>query len=150
MTIEDRIIVKPFNELTLSELYELLRLRSDVFVVEQNCAYQDLDGIDYDAVHIFALHEDGRCGACARVFRDASCHSLFRIGRLISKVRGHGLGMRMLLSAIGECTRLGANEIRLHAQQYAIGFYEKAGFSVCSDVFLEDGIPHVEMVMSLK
>lgn len=139
------IKIKEFNELTLNELYELLRLRAEVFVLEQNCAYQDLDGIDYEAVQLFMLDANGLCSACARIYRDRTDAVVMRIGRLIARERGRGDGMRLLLACIDECARLGAKSIRLHAQQYAIGFYEKAGFSVCSEVFLEDGIPHVEM-----
>lgn len=146
----DNVTVKSFNELTPTELYELLRLRVAVFVVEQSCAYQDLDGVDYKALHLFILDETGRCTACARVYRDEAEPNILRIGRLIALERGVGRGMKVLLAAMDECKRLGASEIRLHAQSYAIGFYERAGFSVCSDVFLEDGIPHVEMCFTVQ
>ena len=143
--MESEIIIKSFNELTVGELYELLRLRAEVFVVEQNCVYNDIDGIDRDSVHLFTLDEGGRCTCCARIYRDEADAGVMRIGRLIAKKRGRGDGMRLLLACIRECRMRGAEEIRLHAQQYAVGFYEKAGFTVCSEVFLEDGIPHVEM-----
>lgn len=118
--------------------------------MEQNCAYQDLDGLDYYAVHLFTLDEHGSCLSCARIYRDEADIGIMHIGRLIAKERGKGNGMRLLRVCIDECRRLGASEIRLHAQQYAIGFYEKAGFAACSEVFLEDGIPHIEMKLELK
>lgn len=143
--MESEIIIKTFNELTLNELYELLRLRAEVFVVEQNCAYQDLDGVDHNAVQLFTLDDNGLCTSCARIYPCDAASGVMRIGRLIAKERGRGDGMRLLLACIRECRMRAAEEIRLHAQQYAVGFYEKAGFTVCSEVFLEDGIPHVEM-----
>lgn len=143
--MESEIIIKSFNELTASELYELLRLRAEVFVVEQNCVYNDVDGVDYASLHLFTLDEAGRCTGCARIYRDEAETGVMRIGRLIAMEREKGNGMRLLIACIEECKKFCANEIRLHAQQYAIGFYERAGFSVCSEVFHEDGIPHVEM-----
>lgn len=144
------IHIKRFDDLSLSELYELLRLRAEVFVVEQSCVYNDVDGADYASVHLFTLDDSGRCTSCARIYCDEARESVMRIGRLIAAERGRGNGMRLLLACIEECKGHGAKEIRLHAQQYAIGFYEKAGFSVCSDVFFEDGIAHVEMALMLK
>ena len=127
--MESEIITKSFNEFTVSELYELLRLRAEVFVVEQNCVYNDIDGVDRDSVHLFTLDESGRCACCARIYRDEADAGVMRIGRLIARERGKGNGMRLLRACIDECKRRGAKETRLHAQQYAIGFYEKAGFS---------------------
>ncbi len=141
--------IKRFSELTAKELYEILRLRSAVFVVEQNCVYQDLDGLDQAAVHIFIPNADGSCAACARVCEKADEPGTMQIGRVVSKERGKGLGMAVLRAAIDECRRLGASEVYIEAQQYALGFYEKAGFAVTSEVFLEDGIPHVQMRLAL-
>ena len=141
--------IKVFSELGPSELYELLRLRSAVFVVEQNCVYQDLDGLDQAAAHIFIPNADGSCAACARVCEKADEPGTMQIGRVVSKERGKGLGMAVLRAAIGECRRLGAREVYIEAQQYAIGFYEKAGIAVTSETFLEDGIPHVQMRLGL-
>ena len=143
------ITVKRFDELTLSELYEILRLRCAVFVVEQNCVYQDLDGLDRGAKHLFILDTDGSCAACARVYEKADEPGVMQIGRIISAERGKGLGMAILRAAIEECRKLGAKETYIEAQCYAVGFYEKAGFAVTSETFLEDGIPHVRMRMRL-
>ena len=143
------ITVKRFDELTLSELYEILRLRCAVFVVEQNCVYQDLDGLDQRSLHLFAMGEDGACAACARVYEKADEPGVMQIGRIISAERGKGLGMAILRAAIEECRKLGAKETYIEAQCCAVGFYEKAGFAVTSETFLEDGIPHVRMRMRL-
>lgn len=137
--------IKVFSELSPSELYEILRLRSAVFVVEQNCVYQDLDGLDQGARHIFIPNADGSCAACARVYEKADEPGTMQIGRVVSKDRKKGLGMAVLRAAIEECKKLGAREAYIEAQCYAVGFYEKAGFAVTGEVFLEDGIPHVEM-----
>ena len=140
--------VKRFEELTNGELYEILKLRVDVFVVEQRCAYPDLDGRDRAALHVFC-EEGGEILAYLRVlpegkyFPDAA-----GIGRVIAKRRGAGLGAKILAEGVRAAAgRLGSRRIRLEAHSYAQGFYEKAGFVCCSDEFDEDGIPHVEMVL---
>ena len=103
--------IKRFSELTAKELYEILRLRSAVFVVEQNCVYQDLDGLDEGAVQLFLRRADGSCAACARVCEKADEPGTMQIGRVVSKERGKGLGMAVLRAAIDECRRLGAREV---------------------------------------
>lgn len=142
--------IKSFEELTNRELYALLKLRVDVFVVEQHCAYPDLDGMDNKALHVF-FEEDGELLAYMRILPEGEHYGdAVMIGRVIAARRGVGLGARILAAGI-EAARslLGARRIRLEAQSYAQGFYEKAGFARCSDEFDEDGIPHVEMVLDL-
>ena len=143
------LAVKTFDELTTRELYEILRVRSEVFVVEQTCIYQDIDEKDFDSVHIF-YEEDGRILAYLRVFLMETEENVVRIGRVLTMERGTGLGMKLLLAGM-EAVRekLHAAEIYIEAQSYAIGFYEKAGFRVTSEEFLEDGIPHVKMRVRL-
>ena len=142
--------VKSFDELTARELYEILRLRVDVFVVEQRCAYTELDGLDYMAAHVFYT-DGGGIAAYLRVlppgerFPDAA-----GIGRVIARRRGEGLGAAVLAAGIAAARSMpGVERIRLEAQTYARGFYEKAGFAACGDEFDEDGIPHIEMVLEL-
>ena len=144
------LYVKRFEELTVSELYEILRLRVDVFVVEQSCAYAELDGRDRGALHVFYA-EGGEIEAYLRIlppgayFPDAA-----GIGRVIARRRGEGLGASVLAAGIAAARALpGAERVRLEAQTYARGFYEKAGFTVCGDEFDEDGIPHIEMLLEL-
>lgn len=134
-----------FAELSLAELYEILRARSEVFVVEQECAYQDIDGIDPQAVHLW-YGEAERIHAYARVFWKDEAAGVAQIGRVLTVSRGMGLGLRLLQKAVEVCqSEFHASTIYLEAQVYAIGFYEKMGFKVVSEEFLEDGIPHVRM-----
>lgn len=146
---EMTVIVKRFDELTTRELYEILALRSKVFVVEQDCAYQDPDGLDYESIHLFAMRLDGSVSAYARLHWKNGDSGTMRLGRVVSGERGVGLGMKLLSAAIEQARAMGAREIYIEAQRYAIGFYEKAGFTVTSKPFLEDGIPHVTMRLPL-
>lgn len=137
--------IKNFHELTTTELYELLKVRAAVFVVEQDCVYQDLDDIDYKSLHIF-LEEEGAVQAYLRLFQKDIQENSVQIGRVLTVKRGTGLGEEILKAGIEAAkTQYGARKIYIEAQVYAIGFYEKAGFRVVSDEFLEDGIPHVAM-----
>lgn len=138
--------VKTFAELTTKELYEFLKLRSDVFVVEQSCIYPDLDGNDYDSIHVFYERDNGTTAAYLRVFPKKNEEGTVQMGRVVTGDRGTGLGGKLLKEGIKAAeTILGAKEIYLEAQTYAIGFYGREGFEVTSDEFLEDGLPHVEM-----
>ncbi len=140
------LIVKHFNELTTHELYEILKTRSEIFVVEQDCVYQDLDDNDQDAMHVFCWNEDGRVAACLRVFMRDAAAGVAQIGRVVTLVHGKGLGGEILHKAVEiAIDHYSANKIYLEAQQYAIGYYQKEGFEVVSEPFLEDGIPHVKM-----
>lgn len=147
--MEQLILRKTYGELSLDELYGILKLRAEVFVVEQDCPYQDLDGNDRRAVHVFAV-QDGEIVACLRIFLKDDGNAT--IGRVVTsqKARGTGLGKRLMLEGVNCARNLypGLNCV-IHAQCYAIGFYEKCGFIVCSEEFLEDGIPHKEMMMQL-
>lgn len=136
-----------FYELTLDQLYSILRLRSEVFVVEQDCPYNDLDGNDQNAVHVFITEDDGSAVGCLRIFERDS--DTVQIGRVVSSGsrRGEGIGAALMTEAVRVAAERfsGRRTVYLEAQVYAIGFYEKFGFRVCSDEFLEDGIPHVVM-----
>jgi len=141
--------IKTFAELDTRELYAILKARSEVFVVEQNCVYQDLDGIDLDALHLYTL-DGGELTAYLRVFMQNGSTKTARLGRVLTVKRGCGLGLDLTLRGIRAAKEIfGAREICIEAQVYAIGFYEKAGFRVCSEEFLEDGIPHVKMILPL-
>ena len=143
-------VQKTFDELTNRELYEILRAREAVFVVEQNCPYYDIDGLDYLSLHMFYKNEDGSVQACLRIFEKVDEPGTMQIGRLVTVARGIGLGGKILHQAV-EWIRenCDATGIYLEAQQYVIGFYAKEGFQVTSDPFLEDGIPHVQMRLKL-
>ena len=143
------LVVKYFNELTTKELYELLKARATIFVVEQNCIYQDLDDIDYNSLHIF-YEKDEKVVAYLRVYQRKNEKNVVQIGRVLTLEHGTGLGRKIMevsIQTIKEKTN--AKEIFIEAQKYATGFYEKFGFKVVSNEFLEDGIPHVAMELEL-
>lgn len=147
---EMKITVKHFNELTNGELYEILRARAEVFVVEQNCPYQDLDGKDFSAYHVF-LSEEGKIKAYVRVLDRGVSFDEVSIGRVITTERKKGYGAAIMKEGIRVAKeKFGADKIRIGAQVQAEGFYEKLGFkSVSGSEFLEDDIPHIEMILNL-
>ena len=140
--------IKTFEQLSSTELYEILKARSAVFVVEQTCPYQDIDGGDYESLHVY-LEEEGKILAYLRCYEQDE-HTV-RIGRVLTMERGKGLG-RPLMEAGIQVVRehYKASSICIEAQCYAIGFYNKFGFEVCGEEFLEDGIPHVPMTLDLQ
>jgi len=138
-------MIKRFNELTVEELYEIYKLRVSVFVVEQNCPYQEIDEADKHAWHIWLEDEEG-IQAYLRVVEAGINFPEVSIGRVLSRKRRCGLGSRIFAEGIHVAeNRLGAESIRIEAQVYARKLYEKAGFVQVSDEFLEDGILHIQM-----
>ena len=136
---------KLFRQLTTDELYELLRVRSEVFVVEQNCVYQDLDGDDQEAIHLW-LTLDDKIVALARVCPAGTHMTEISVGRVITTERGKGYGRQIMLHAIDAAIEhFGATLIDIEAQEYAKSFYEGVGFKQSSDTFILDGIPHIKM-----
>lgn len=136
-----------FKHLDNETLYDMLQLRSEVFVVEQNCVYQDLDGIDKKAMHAW-IAEEGKMVACARFFMKNERKKTVQIGRIVvaKNQRRKRYASFLMRSVMDNAKRmLGAKHFNLEAQTYAIPFYERLGFKVCSDEFMEDGIPHVKM-----
>lgn len=136
---------KFFDELTTRELYEIVRARTEIFLLEQRIICQDFDGVDYDSLHCF-LEREGRVLAYLRAYRTE--RGEVKIGRVLSMTHGigHGTGlMREAIPAIKRC--LHCDAITLHAQKHAQEFYERLGFAVNSPDFLEEGIPHVSMVL---
>lgn len=141
--------VKRFEELSAAELYEILKLRVDVFVVEQNCPYPELDGRDKSAWHVY-FRENGEITAYLRVLNPGAAFPEAAIGRVISTRRRCGLGTMLLREGIRVAKeRLNASTIKIEAQTYARSFYEQQGFRQSSAEFLEDGIPHIEMILEL-
>ena len=139
-------VVKHFNELTVEELYEIMQARAEVFVVEQNCAYQDLDGIDKEAYHVW-LKEDGKLVAYLRVIDKGKRLDEVSVGRVISLKRRAGLGTKVIQLGIAVAKeKFGATRIKVGAQLYAKPFYEGCGFEQISGEYLEDGIPHIYML----
>lgn len=140
---------KSFQELTVDELYELLRVRSEVFVVEQDCVYQDMDGDDQKAIHLW-LTLEGKIVALARVCPAGAHMQEISIGRVITTERGKGYGKHIMLHAIEAAKKhFDAKQIDIEAQEYAKGFYESVGFKQSSETFMLDGIPHIRMTLRL-
>ncbi|RFZ90743.1 GNAT family N-acetyltransferase [Mucilaginibacter conchicola] len=143
-----RYIIKPFNELTTTELYALLRLRAEVFVVEQNCVYLDLDGKDQQSYHLL-YYADDELAAYTRLVPAGVSFDEISIGRVITspRHRGIGLGKQLIDASIEGCyKKFGRQPIRIGAQLYLLKFYQSFGFVEQSEVYDEDGIPHIEMV----
>jgi len=139
---------KPFNELSNTELYAAIRLRNEVFVVEQNCPFQDADNKDQYCHHIL-LWQDNELIAYARIVPAGISYTETSIGRIItgSAVRGTGMGKVLMQYALECCEHLhGKVPIRIGAQVYALKFYEIFGFRADGEEYDEDGIPHIEMV----
>ncbi|MBO4765024.1 MAG: GNAT family N-acetyltransferase [Bacteroidales bacterium] len=140
---------KSFPELTTADLYDLLRIRSEVFVVEQDCVYQDMDCDDQPAIHLWLTDGDKIVALC-RVCPAGTHMEEVSIGRVISTERGKGYGKQMMLAGI-EAARehFNATRIDIEAQEYAKGFYEQVGFRQSSEPFILDGIPHIRMTLLL-
>lgn len=137
---------KTFDELTTHELYELLRIRTDVFVVEQDCVYQDMDYDDQPSVHLWLTDEEDRIVALCRVCPAGTHMEEVSIGRVITTERGKGYGKQIMLAGIEVAKKdFGAKRIDIEAQEYAKGFYEQVGFRQSSEQFILDGIPHIKM-----
>ena len=136
---------KTFQELSTDELYELLRTHIDIFALGQNCLYQDLDGDDKTAIHLWLTQGD-KIVALARLCPAGTHLKETSIGRVLSTVRGKGFGKQIMLHAIDEAVRrLNVSSIEIEAQEYAKGFYERVGFRQTSDTFILEGIPHIKM-----
>ncbi|SEJ76373.1 ElaA protein [Bhargavaea ginsengi] len=141
--------VKSFSELTVDELYEILRLRVDVFVVEQACPYPEIDGNDRDALHLIGMEGD-TIAACARVLKPGDVHEHPAIGRVIVRKshRGKGIARELVEKAKQVVTaRYGEFPVHLSAQHHLEDFYASCGFRTVSEPYDEDGIPHVDMLL---
>ncbi len=142
------IRIKEFKDLTLSELYTLLKLREEVFIMEQKILYQDLDDMDQLAFHVM-IFEDKEMVAYARGFRSQIKYEEASIGRVLTRLsyRNKGYGIPLMKSAMRHLFVLGENSIKISAQAYAQAYYEKLGFLRTNrEPYLEDTIPHVEML----
>lgn len=139
--------LKPFEALTVNELYDILRLRSEIFVVEQNCVYLDLDGKDKLALHLFGEF-NGEIVAHSRLFKPGISFDNASIGRVVvsAKYRDKKWGHELMQKAIsGILQHFGETKITIGAQLYLKKFYENHGFIQSSEMYLEDDIPHIEM-----
>lgn len=142
---------KHFNNLSTKELYQLMALRQEVFIVEQDCPYLDADERDFDCHHLLAYPQLDDLGAYARIVPPKVSFEEVSIGRIItsSKYRGTGLGKKLMQESFAYIEHLyGDVPIRIAAQYYLLKFYEDFGFKQVSSLYLEDLIPHIEMVRS--
>lgn len=143
---------KCFDDLSLDELYNILQLRAEIFVVEQNCVYNDIDDLDKDAIHQF-LKKDGEIIAYSRLLKPGTRFLDYSIGRVVVKKleRGTGLGRKMMQDAKDYIlNEWKAPKIKISAQKYLQNFYEDLGFEIVTDEYLEDGIPHFGMIFQKK
>jgi len=139
--------IKKFNELSITELYNILSLRSEVFVVEQDCVYQDIDNKDQKALHLFILKED-EVIAYTRLFNKGEYFTEASIGRVVvqEKYRKEGLGHVLIKESIKAIlTNYNTSKITISAQTHLKSFYESHGFTQVGKEYLEDGIPHIKM-----
>lgn len=142
-------VAKNFGELSLTELYEILKARSQIFILEQNMHCQDMDGIDFEARHFF-LEENSKILAYLRAFYTDDSKSVVKIGRVLSITHGVGLGADIMKRAIADIKKnMKCQILSLNSQKSAIGFYEKLGFKTISDEFLEEGVIHLKMQLEI-
>jgi ElaA protein len=144
-------LLKKFDELTPHELYSILQLRNEVFVVEQNCVFQDADNKDQASYHLMGWNDETLI-AYSRIIPAGVAYDRPSIGRIVTSpvARGNGIGRILMLESIGAINKLfGNSSIKLGAQLYLKSFYESFGFIQSSDVYPEDGIEHIEMTRSI-
>jgi ElaA protein len=140
--------VKKFEELSVHELYAILRLRSEIFVVEQNCVFQDMDNKDQFSYHLMGW-ENNALTAYTRLIPPGKVYDLASIGRVVTSqaARGSGVGKQLMEKSIEEAEKLfGKLPIKIGAQLYLREFYNSFGFKQSSDIYDEDGIDHIEMI----
>jgi len=139
---------KHFNELSAEEIYQVLRLRIEVFIVEQNCPFQDADNKDQQCYHLCGYHK-GDLAAYVRIVPPGLSYKEPSIGRVVTSpaYRGTGAGKALMTKAIEVCSFIyHGMDIHIGAQLYLKKFYESLGFKQCSDIYLEDGIEHIGMM----
>jgi len=143
-------IFKSFDELTVTELYAIMQLRNEVFVVEQDCVYQDADGKDQASWHFCGWHND-ELVAYTRIIPPGISYKEASIGRVVTspKYRNTGAGKKLMELSISKTfSRFNGNAIKIGAQVYLTKFYQSLGFVQSSKEYLEDGIPHIEMILN--
>ncbi len=144
--------LKDFNELSVEQLYSLLKLRCDVFIVEQECAYPDIDGLDPVAKHVLVLNDAGDILGALRIMLSYDDGDVFKIGRVVvsKEARGQGIAGKLMEAALSCCAATNDEaRVELQAQAYLQDFYLRLGFFAISEIYPEDGIPHVDMRLKL-
>ena len=140
--------IKKFNELNIEEIYKILALRNEIFIVEQECPYLDCDDKDLNSYHLF-LRENGEIVSYLRILEKGVSYDEISIGRVAVKksYRGKGISRKMMQKAIEFIeNNLSENTIKIQAQAYLLNFYSSLGFKAVSEEYLEDNIPHIDMI----
>ncbi|WP_344924640.1 GNAT family N-acetyltransferase [Aquimarina addita] len=141
--------IKRFDELEIKELYHMLRLRAEVFIVEQDCVYQDIDNKDQKALHVLGIKND-KIIAYTRLFDAGDYFEKASIGRVVisDKERAYGYGHELLKKSIAAVNEFfNTSDIKISAQCYLKKFYKQHGFKQIGEEYLEDGIPHIAMIL---
>ena len=142
-------ILKKFNDLTLNEFHDILQLRINIFVVEQNCPYPELDNKDKIAFHLFGINQEKKIIAYTRIFKPGDYYKEAAFGRVVvhHEYRSQKIGFQLVKQTIFETRKLFGNiNIKIGAQTYLKNFYQSLGFHQVGDDYIEDGIPHIYMV----
>lgn len=143
------LIAKKFEELDIAELYEILKARTEIFIMEQNIHYQDMDNVDYKSLHC-SFMEENKVIAYLRAFYQEDNNDIVRICRVLTLRHGNEIGRELMeKSIVAIKEKMKCKKISMDAQKHAVGFYEKFGFQVVSDDFLEEGVVHVVMELEL-
>lgn len=138
---------KTFDELSAHEIYEILKARMEIFLLEQHIVCLDLDGVDYDSLHVFYENE----GSVVAYFRAFKHEDSVKIGRVLTREHGKGLGRLLMENGIKAVKKhFDCDKIILHSQKHAEGFYKKLGFETVSDEYLEEGVVHVTMELGIR
>ncbi len=140
---------KKYNELQLHELYEILKVRQEVFCVEQNCPYQDCDGFDQDCLHLIG-RQNHQLVAYSRIAKSGVIYQEASIGRVLTTLpaRRKGLGKELFKKSLEVLRENHSGPIKIMAQSYLLKFYQNFGFKIASEEFLEDGLPHYYMLLA--
>ena len=147
------IEIKKFDELTARELYDVLKLRQDVFVIEQTCIYPDMDGCDFLCRHALLRNNDGELIGYLRILPPGQTFDTAAIGRVLVQedARGRGAARQLMTEALNFIRdTLMQRQVKLSAQRYLVKFYESLGFAAISEGYVEDGIPHIDMMLEFE
>lgn len=144
------ILFHGIDKMSASELYNILKLRQDIFIVEQNCVYEDIDGLDDVSKHIL-LRVGDELAAYSRIVPPKVKFDEISIGRIVvkEKFRGNGYGKKIVLEAIDRIAETGYKSIRIEAQAHLLQFYKNLGFKSAGETYILDGIPHLQMTRNL-
>ncbi len=144
-------ILKNFHDLTIDEFHDILQLRINIFVVEQNCPYPELDDKDKIAFHLFGINKENKIIAYTRIFKPGDYYKEAAFGRVVvhQDYRNHEIGFQLVEQSIIETHKLfGNTDIKIGAQTYLNNFYQSFGFHQVGDDYIEDGIPHIHMLIN--